>query len=188
VAGTFTKVPLVYRGLEWVFPPLKMGGVPMRMMVMVYLAGSVIAACAIADLIGLMRWKSLLVIAPLLVLWNFETWPKPQPTTEAKYPFWVTELAKQPPGAVIDTTYQKYLSLPLYYATGHGKPIAEGYISRYPRSVERHRGELRALVDAQRWDVLAGPNWEFKYLVIDRHMPGLERIIGDGEVRVYRLK
>jgi hypothetical protein len=188
VAGTVTKVPLVYRGLEWAFPPLKMGGVPMRMMVMVYVAGAVIAACAIGDLIRLMRWKSLLVLIPLLGLWTFETWPKAQPTTKAGYAFWVTELAKQPPGAVIDTTYKTELSLPLYYATGHGKPIAEGYISRYPRSVERHRGELRALVDAQRWDVLAGPVWNFKYLVVREHVDGLERVIGDGEVRVYKLK
>jgi hypothetical protein len=188
VAGTITPIPLVYRGLEWVFPPLKMGGVPMRMMIMVYLAGAVIVAAAIGDVIRLLRWRSLAVLIPLLALWTFESWPKPQPTTPATYPFWVTELRKLPPGAVIDTTYKDQMSLHLYYATGHGHPVGEGYISRYPQSVERRRGVFRELVDNQRWDVLAKPEWNFKYLVVRHHVPGLERLIGDGEVRVYQLK
>ena len=188
VAGTITPIPLLYRGLEWVFPPLKMGGVPMRMMVMVYLAGAVLAAASIGDLIRLMKWKSLAALIPLLALWTFETWPKPQPTTKAGYPFWVTQLAKLPPGAVIDTTYKDNMTLHLYYATGHGHPVGEGYISRYPRSVERRRGVLRDLVDNQRWAVLRGREWNFSYLVVRHHVDGLERVIGDGEVRVYKLK
>ena len=69
--------------------------------------------------------------------------PRPQPTTPAIYPQWVHKLRELPPGAVIDTTYKNELSPHLYYATGHGHPVGEGYISRYPKSVDVRRGAFR---------------------------------------------
>jgi hypothetical protein len=77
----------------------------------------------------------------------------------------VEKLREQPDGAVIDTHYKTELSAPLYYATGYGKPMGEGYISRYPKSVEVRRGEFRALVDNWNFDKLRD-EWKFRYLVI----------------------
>jgi hypothetical protein len=186
VAGTVTKIPGVYPVLEWIFPPLKMGGVPMRLMAMVFLSGAVISAAALQDILraaGKWRW---LIAAVLMAAWTFESLPKPQPTTPASYPQWVLKLRDLPPGAVIDTTYKSNMSLHLYYATGHGKPVGEGYISRYPKSVEEKRGQFRQLVDVEDWETLR-KDWGFKYLVIDHHVAGLKALVQEGEIRVYQL-
>jgi hypothetical protein len=184
--GTITKIPGAYPVLEVIFPPLKMGGVPMRLMTMVFLTGAVIAAAALADIIRLSGRAVWLVLPLILAAWTFESLPKEQPTTPTGYPQWVTKLRALPPGAVIDTTYKTELSLPLYYATGYDKPMGEGYISRYPKSVEQKRGEFRQLVDERRWATLR-KKWGFKYLVA-REPLGLKELFADGEVRVYSLE
>ena len=186
VAGVITPVPGVYPVLEKLFPPLKMGGVPMRLMAMVFLTTAVIAAAALADLVRLTGRRALFIVPVLLAVWAFESLPKPQPITPATYPFWVTELRKLPAGAVIDTTYKTDMSRHLYYATGHGHPVGEGYISRYPKSVEQRRGVLRALVDVQDWPTLHR-EWGFRYLVVDHHVDRLKALVQDGDVRVYQL-
>jgi hypothetical protein len=184
--GHVTPIPGVYPVLEKLFPPLKMGGVPMRLMAMVLLTTSVLAAAALADVIRLAGRRAPLVLVPLLALLAFESLPKPQPTTPATYPYWVTQLRNLPPGAVIDTTYKTDMSRHLYYATGHAHPVGEGYISRYPRSVEQRRGVFRALVDAEDWPTLRR-DWGFKYLVVDHHVPRLKALVQDGNIRVYQL-
>lgn len=186
VAGYITPIPGVYPVLERIFPPLKMGGVPMRLMVMVFLTTAVIAAAAFDDLVKFTGPRAKFILPALLALWAFESLPKPQPTTPATYPTWVRQLRAMPPGAVIDTTYKKELSLHLYYATGHGHPVGEGYISRYPKSVEQRRGVFRKLVDGEDWRTL-NREWGFKYLVIDQHVPNLKRLFQEGETRIYQL-
>jgi hypothetical protein len=186
VWGNVTEVPGVYPVLERVFPPLKMGGVPMRMMIMVFLAGAVIAAGALGDVVRVTGRAAWVVVPILIAAWTFESLPKPQPTTPAGYPQWVTKLRDLPPGAVIDTFYKSHLSLPLYHVTGHGKPMGEGYISRYPKSVEQKRGEFRHLVETQDWQTLR-EKWKFRYLVTKERVP-LKELFADGEVRVYSLE
>ena len=186
VAGTVTKIPCVYPVLEWVFPPLKMGGVPMRLMAMVFLTGAVISAGALRDVMRLAGRWAWLAVALLMAAWVFESLPKAQPITRAAYPQWVHKLRDLPDGAVLDTTYKSNMCIHLFYATGHGKPVGEGYISRYPKSVDQKRGQFRQLVDNEQWDVLR-KDWGFKYLVIDHHVGGLKALVQDGEIRVYQL-
>lgn len=186
IGGRVNHVPGIYWVLEWIFPPLKVGSVPMRMMAMVFLVGAVIAGAGLGDLIRLSGRRGWVVVCLVLAVWAFENLSKAQPTTPATYPKWVLKLRDLPAGAVVDTTYQKQMSLHLYYATGHGKPVGEGYISRYPKSVEEKRGEFRRLVEAGDWETL-GKEWGFKYLVINRDLPDLKLLIRDGETRVYEL-
>jgi hypothetical protein len=155
-------------------------------MLIVFLTGAVIAAAALGDLVRLTGRRAWMILPLVFAAWTFESLPKAQPTTPAQYPDWVLKLKELPEGAVIDTTYQNEMSLHLYYATGHGKPIGEGYISRYPKSVDKARGEFRTLVDNQRWDILR-KQWGFKYLVVQHHVPALKALIQEGEIRVYRL-
>jgi len=186
VAGTVTKIPGVYPVLEWIFPPLKMGGVPMRLMAMVFLSGAVIAAGSLQDLLkitGRWKWGALAI---LIAVWAFESLPKAQPTTPAVYPQWVQKLHDLPDGPVIDMHFKTNMSIHLFYATGHGKPTGEGYISRYPKSVEEKRGKFRELVDKEDWETLR-KDWGFKYLVIEHHVGGLKALVQDGEIRVYQL-
>lgn len=186
VRGKVLPVPGFYWVLEAIFPPLKMGGVPMRLMAMVFLAGAVMAACGAAELFRRLGMAAVPVFLALVALWAVESLPRAQTTTPTGYPFWVTELRKLPPGPVVDTTYHDNMFAHLYYATGHGHPVGEGYISRYPRSVEQRRGEFRRLVENGEWRTLR-QKWGFKYLVVRHHVNGLNRLIGDGEVRVYAL-
>jgi hypothetical protein len=201
--GHVSPIPGVYPVLETLFPPLKMGGVPMRLMAMVFLSGAVIAAGAVEQLMrisGRGRW---LFITFLIAVWTFESLPKAQPITPAKYPYWVTKLHDLPDGAVLDMHFKTNMFVHLFYATGHGKPTGEGYISRYPKSVDEKRGRLRSLVDSamthsasdkkedqEEWEKERDrlqKEWGFKYLVVDHHMPGLKALVQDGDVRVYQL-
>jgi hypothetical protein len=125
----------------------------------------VVAAAALGVLARLSGRRAFVVVPVIALTWAFESLPKAQTTTPAVYPQWVLKLREQPDGAVIDTHYKTELSAHLYYATGHGKPVGEGYISRYPKSVEVRRGEFRALVDAWQFDKLRD-EWKFRYLVI----------------------
>jgi hypothetical protein len=166
VAGRVTSMPGPYHLLELLIPPLKIGGVPMRMMAVVYLAAAMIAAGAIAHLLKCgSRGRAVAMLIPLLALWVIETLPKPQPTTPAVYPAWVTALRDLPAGAVLDTTFLPDMQVHLYYATGHGKPVGEGYISRYPESVERRRGHLRELLLHRDFETLRR-GFGFRYLVV----------------------
>jgi len=177
VAGAVTNFPGIYPVLERIFPPLKMGGVPMRLMIVVSLCAAVIGGAALGDLVRITgKWKWLAI--PLIVLlWTFESLPKAQPITPAVYPQWVQALRKLPDGAVIDTSYKDEMQAHLYYATGHGKPVGEGYISRYPKSVDVRRGEFRQLVDNWQFDKLRD-DWKFRYLVI-RLTDGDGRALGE---------
>ncbi len=165
-------IPLMpYSLLELIFPPLKMGGVPMRLMAMTLLAMATLSSFAVGDLIRSLRFKSIAVLLPLVGLWAFESLPRPQTTTPTGYPEWVLKMRELPPGALIDTTYKNELSTPLYYATGHGHPIGEGYISRYPNSVEKARGVFRQLVDGN-GEALKdnlGNLYEFPYKIVYRN-------------------
>jgi hypothetical protein len=177
VWGTITNVPGIYPALERIFPPLKMGGVPMRLMIMVSLTAAVIAAAALGNLARLSGRWALLIVPAIALLWAFESVPKAQITTPAGYPQWVLKLRELPAGAVIDTSYKDEMQAHLYYATGHGKPVGEGYISRYPKSVEARRGEFRQLVDNWQFDKLRD-EWKFRYLVI-RLTDGNGRALGE---------
>jgi hypothetical protein len=194
VAGFITPIPGVYRALEFLFPPLKVAGVPMRMMALVLLVASVIAASAIGRLLhegsgsslGLRSRRGGIIVALVLLAWLFEILPKPQPITPIGYPQWVRVLHDLPPGPVLDTTYKTDMSRHLYYATGHGHPVGEGYISRYPLSVERARGHLRQLVDERRFDELRD-ELGFCYLVTDAPLPFRALFQDPGGKTIYDL-
>ncbi|HEX9016177.1 MAG TPA: hypothetical protein VF960_09305, partial [Chloroflexota bacterium] len=124
---------LPYAWLESIFPPLAMSGVPVRMMVMVTLALSVIAAAGFKMLLagsGTTRFVAILLLALVTV----EYLPRPIPASALSTPPYVSVLAglKDDKG-VLDTVANR--TLVLYYQTVHQKPIAMGYVSRLPKSV-----------------------------------------------------
>jgi hypothetical protein len=72
------------------------------------------------------------VFAAAVLALFVETWPAPLPVTRIPVPGWVPVLAAAPDGAAIDLVSDQGRAL--YYQTLHGKPLAVGYIARYPRS------------------------------------------------------
>ena len=124
---------LPYAWLEAIFPPLTISGVPLRMMVMVTLAASVLVAMGFKLLLsgsGARRGVAVLLVALMAV----EFLPKPLPASALTVPPYVNVLAglKDDKG-VLDTVANK--TMVLYYQTVHQKPIALGYVSRLPKSV-----------------------------------------------------
>ncbi|HYE17780.1 MAG TPA: hypothetical protein VEA69_05010 [Tepidisphaeraceae bacterium] len=177
VAGKYDPDPaapsnMPYALLERALPFLKMAGVPMRMMAMTLLALAIVAAVTLTHLTRHARPATRnSLFAALFALWLFESLPRPQATVPAAFPKWTLALRDQPPGAVIDMTYRQHLSLPMFHAAGHRHPMGEGYLSRYPASVDARRGEFRGLADHGQFDALAKPPWNFRYLYIELANP-----------------
>lgn len=142
----WTAMP--YSWLVKVAPPLQLSGVPVRMMVMVTLCASVIAAVGFKYLIQRGRLSQSFCVL-LLVLLTLEYLPKPLPTSAPLMPGYVLTLREgKADGGVIDTVSSKYHAL--YFQTIYDKPMAFGYLARVPSSVvfkNRQLAESLALGD-----------------------------------------
>jgi hypothetical protein len=123
-----------YTILVKILPPLQLSGMPVRMTVMVILGASILTAFGFRAIFRQFPKKKIFTFALLGIL-LFETLPKPLPATMIEVPDYITALAHLPnDGGVVDLVTQS-ASLELYYQTIHGKPIAFGYVSRLPTSV-----------------------------------------------------
>jgi hypothetical protein len=185
---SWLKLP--YALLEFVFPPLKMGGVPVRMMVMVMLGASVIAAIGMREIMASGR-KTRWLILPLIGLLLFEYLPKPMPETRIPVPEYVKFLTSLPAArGVIDLVADPSRSL--YYQTVHHKPLAFGYIARVPMTVEKRNQRIRELIAGLDFNRLYR-SYHFRYLVIKGQVLSstpkayLRLLFDDGEVRIYEL-
>lgn len=194
--------PLVlpYAVLWLVFPPWRLAGVPVRMMVMVQLAVAVLAAAgwhaASTSASRRIRIGALAALAVIAV----EYAPYPMPVTAANVPAYVRALADMPAGAVIDLASNGPQAL--YYQTVHHKPMAFGYISRTPTSVDLADLALTQLIIGGEWEEAARQNG-FRYVVkrdraAEVMMRGLDgaplapidparEVFRDGDVAIYRF-
>jgi len=142
VWGRPLPVPLPYRLLAWTVPPLALAGATARFFVMTTLACGVLLALVwpalrAGPLAGRRR------PAAALALLLFETWPAPLPRTPPDVPGWVTALAAAPgEGGLVDLVDPPAVAL--YHQTVHGKPLAFGYVSRYPLSTVQASAPIRA--------------------------------------------
>ncbi|HEV2295956.1 MAG TPA: hypothetical protein VGR35_19075 [Tepidisphaeraceae bacterium] len=188
VWGLKTGGPMPYALLERFVPIFRLSGLPVRMMVMVSLALAVLAACGWAALArSPASPRRNLIMAALLGLIIFETWPRPLPITSHPIPAWVHALQDLPPGSYIDAHTHPAHSL--YYQTIHEKPFAFGYISREPASVATEK--LRKLLAARTGDVATLRSaWGFDYFVTPATMdvPAATIVYDDGETRIYSLR
>jgi hypothetical protein len=189
VWGFDTKVPMPYALLERLVPIFKLSGLPVRMMVMVSLAVSVLAACgwtALARSPASPRRK--LALAALLVFIAFEIWPRPLPLTSQPVPAWVYAMQKLPTGSIIDV--HTHPAHAMYYQTIHEKPYGFGYVSREPASVATEK--LRKQLAAETRDVAAlRREWGFDYFVTPSTIDvpaAAELLYDDGQTRIYSLR
>lgn len=133
--GRAWPVPLPYRILRLVIPPLKLTGVPVRMVAMVFLSCAVIAANSLKWMFEGRKWTRM-AAAAIIVLMVLEYLPKPMSQAPTAVPDYVIRLAHLPgKGAVLDLAVGGAETM--YNQTVHGKPLVFGYISRVPRSVLR---------------------------------------------------
>lgn len=192
--GMELPVTLPYALAEAIFPPLELSGVPVRMMVMVMLSASIIAAFGVKMLSQQLRQKRalFLILAPWLVLLIVEYLPAPLPRTRVSVPEYVAFLKDLPEGAVIDTTIT-HPPFALYYQTIHQKPMAFGYISRIPQSVDNQNRQLRQLIQNKQYQTLCN-DYGFKYLIVGsntdvaKEYPAARALYEDATVKLYDLR
>ncbi len=191
---------LPYAVLWLLFPPWRLAGVPVRMMVMVHLASAVMAAGGIHALLhSTMRWRRALVAAVIGVV-MLDLLPTPLGMTRREVPRYVEELKRLPDGAVLDLASAAPQAL--FYQTVHEKPMLFGYISRWPRSVyDADQAIVRDILEG-RWDQLAR-EYRVKYVVKRAHaaemlvqnlngapLPEIDvsrRVYQDGDVSIYQF-
>jgi hypothetical protein len=182
-----------------VFPPWRLAGVPLRMMVMVQLAAAVLAAAGWSAM-QLKTTRSRVLGAALLALIAIEYWPYPLPLTQPAVPSYVSALKSLPPGAVLDLASNGPQAL--YYQTVHEHPIAFGYISRTPTSVDKADVALTQQILSGSWDT-ATQQHGFRYVIkrdraAEIMMRGLDHaplppidarreVFRDGDVAIYRF-
>ena len=185
----FIRLP--YGWLEAVFPPLKMSGAPVRMMVMVMLSAAVICAMGFKMLFRASPGKRWLVV-PLLMLLLVEYMPKPVPASQPLVPPYVRILKTLPgDGGIIDMVSRPTLAL--YLQTIHEKPVAFGYVARIPTSVREEERTIKQLVRDNDYSTLFC-SYRFKYLVthaeeqIAKSDPSPELVYQDSKVAIYDLE
>jgi len=156
-------LPMPYVLLEFLIPPFRISGVPVRMVTVAILSSGLLAAMAFDYLWTAAPPVRRIPLVFLLAWMVFELMPTPLPTTAGEYPPYVDYLKKAQDGAVYDTaTYHTHA---LYHQTIHEKPVAFGYVSREPLSTRRLDVELRDLYRAGN----IGSLWQdygFRYFVV----------------------
>lgn len=156
-------VRLPYALLEKVFPPLKLSGVPVRMMVMVVLCASVICAMGFKMLFQGAATKRLLA-AGLVAMLFLEYLPKPIPSSQMPTIEYVNVLKNLPGNeGVVDLVAPPAWAL--YYQTIHDKPMAFGYVARVPRSVHEKEHELRQTLQRKEYLKLCH-DYNIRYLIM----------------------
>ncbi len=194
-----------YRLLERLFPPLQMSGMPVRMMIVALLGAAVLFAMLTAHLLGrdaaaggpatARRLRRSALAAFLFAAMALEHAPSPLPETSPATPAYVNVLARTRPdvepeaNGVIDLVADRTRTL--YYQTRHEKPLAFGYISRVPRSVDEKDRQIKRLLTAGRFDVLRR-QWGFRYLVLPAagtppRVPAARLIHQDRDARLFEL-
>ncbi len=189
----YAHIRLPYGVLEKLFPPLQMGGVPVRMMVMVTLAAGVLAAEAVGRVWELDGRRKLWV-APILSALILEHIPASLTVTRIVPAQYVQFLRKLPgEEGVLDLTNEEAPALNLFNQTVHEKPIAFGYITRYPRSVKRRGNRLLRAISDQAWDRLYR-DFRLRWLVLEpgrkleTRYPGVRVVYRDRVAEVYDLR
>ena len=184
--GRPIRVPFTpYRLLEEVLPPLKLSGVPARMMAMATLAAAVLFAYGFRALAAGNGRRRKVLVGLVLALLLVEYLPDTFPLTPAGVPLHVQALRRLPErGAVVDL--QAGLGWSLYYQTVHEKPLAFGYISRTPASLEvRRRSILLAAQRGNYADICRRPGVGYLVVEAEKACPGLRLLYRDGSARIY---
>lgn len=180
------RLVLPYALLQLIFPPLKLSGVPVRMMVMVFLASAIISAFSLKLLFQGSKPERALALA-LICLLVVEYLPQPISTSKVPVPGYVNAIAVAPGnGGVLDTISDATAAL--FYQTLHERPLALGYLARVPASVDRKDHHLEELIQDERFDRL-WPDYRLRYVVASPRIlgdwPDTKTIWSDGQVGIF---
>jgi hypothetical protein len=145
-------IPMPYSVAAHLFPPLKLAGVPIRMIVMTMLSSAIVLSIVIGQL-NLKKVGHVLLLAIVAIALFFESWPMQLPYSKLEQPSYISALREMPVAGVIDTLNTRTASL--YYQTLHEQPLVGGYISRVPTSVDNKDNGLFSMFSNQEYKELA---------------------------------
>ncbi len=179
------NIKMPYSAIVRLFPSLKLAGVPVRMMSITLLSGSIILSIILSHFKATGRLQAVLYAAVFCLLF-LELWPIKMPMTEATVPNYITFLRSQPTGNLIDTVDSRTYAL--YYQTVHVKPMVGGYISRVPASVELKDQAIMNDLGNQDYATL-WRNYQVRYLLLSPEgaHPTLQPIYRDTTTAIYDL-
>jgi hypothetical protein len=185
--GTPITDPILpYAWLSDVFPPLRLAGVPVRMMVMAILATALLAGVGLARLWNVPSRGRIVCGLVLIVVMVVELWPKGLAFTLTGHPRWVSALRELPQagGVLIDLPTSE--TMLLYFQTIHEKPQALGYVSRAPQSVVARNDQLLSLYENGQYALLRDLGFSVVVTHPERSLP-LGRAYADDDVVIYDL-
>lgn len=182
----YPAVPMPMNGLKVLLPILELGGTPVRMSVIYYLAAGVLAAFGVCH-----AWRSLAsrprlrlsVLALFLVLFSLEYWPGPMPRYRIQQPAMTKVIAELPPGAVLGL--KPLAAETLLYQTAFEKPVGGGYIARTPSSRRESLGHYIGSREAGHYERVMR-DFEGTYLV--RTIDEMPVVVGQDLKCIYRDK
>lgn len=182
-------VVLPFRMLGWLFPPMKLVGCPVRMVVMSFLAAGVIVAMVIRNFFDeVLKWRGLRIL--FIAAFVIEYLPYPLTSIPARVPQYVHVIRNLPPGATVDTLNHRFAAP--YYQTLYERPRCVGLVSRYPASVERRFTEFDEVLmeDIPRHAGRLYHDYKLRYLLTKPDYPPnnhLRLLYEDRECRIYAL-
>lgn len=175
-----------YRFLSKLIPGMSVSGVPVRMMLMTFLAASVIVSVGLAKIMEKGRWRYL-VLALIGATIFIEYLPAQTFTPSQAYIDPYVLALKDLPGkeAVFDS---RSLFTPLLYQTIHGRPVFGGLVSRIPQSVLIQNRFLEGSFLKGNFNVLCESG--FRYLAVNKNVQitGAEPILSSDQTSLYDLK
>jgi hypothetical protein len=141
ILGKFVPyLPMPYRLLERIFPPLQFSGCPSRMMVVVMLSAAVICAAGL-DLLFRTSRRTRLIAGFLLIALFVEYLPASLRSFRAQVPEYVILLRDLPDdGGVLDLVNTNAAAA--YYSTIYNKPVWTGKIARVPKSLSDKKHQI----------------------------------------------
>ena len=190
-----TELP--YAWLERIFPPIKLGGTPVRMMIIVTLGASVICALGFKHLFR-KSVKTKIVGILLLFILLIEYLPKKMPSIKVVIPEHFKYLKSLPgKSGVIDISENKmtgdrFFLINMYYQTMHEKPIATGLISRISKNVFDKKQEILRLIDRKDFYILH-KDYNFRYIITDEKTdikskhPTIKEVYKDNKYKIYDM-
>jgi hypothetical protein len=187
VGGAALTGPIMpFALLSRLIPPLQLSGCPVRISVMFALAASMLAAMGAAWLLRQPgRWPIALLIV-CAVSMPIELWPSPLPVTPNSVPPWTVALRRLPiPGAVISTEGE--FGVALYYQTLFDRPMAYGYISRVPMSVDAEDRRIAALGRSGDFAALRAMGFAYAITPAGRRLATLPLVHSDRDVNIWQI-
>lgn len=145
------SVPLPYAGLTKLVPSLEVSGMPMRMVVIVILAGIILASFAFKK-INLSTRRGKWIFTGIVILFIVEVYPMRLPLSFPSQPAYVKvlkDLPQRSDTAIIDNAADT-ASDALFYQTIHHKPMGFGYTTRTTKSVDEQNFHIFADIEQRR--------------------------------------